>query len=257
MNSLGTALITGGAKRIGRHMALNLASKGYDIIITYNNSLQDAKDLATEIKNNFSRNCEIVKCNLTKIDETKALAKSIKTNFPNWNLLINNASIFNKSNFLDHDENELEENLNIHFISPLILAKSFATNCVKGSQIINFLDKNIVRQKTSYFYYLLSKKNLATLTKMLAVELAPEIRVNAVAPGFILNSINETNPELESEILLKTIPLKSQGDVKNIWQAIEFFLDNSYINGQIIFVDGGTYLNHNIYTYNNDSNLSS
>ena len=106
------------------------------------------------------------------------------------------------------------------------------------------VDKNIVRFDTNYFYYLLSKKFLAELTKMLALELAPEIRVNGIAPGFILNSVSEKNPSQETQNLLKKIPLKTKGEVENIYQAVEFFLKNKFVTGQILFVDGGASLNH-------------
>ena len=223
---LGTALITGAAKRIGREMALNLAGMGYDLIIAYRNSKEEAEELA----------------------QTKKLAEFAKENFPSWNLLINNASIFNKSKFLTAPESEMMENMNIHLFSPLILAKEFVQhvekNSIKNAQIINMIDKNIARIDTNYFYYLLSKKSLAEFTKMLAVEIAPQVRVNGIAPGFILNSISEENPSLETQNLIKKIPMKAQGEIENIWQAMEFLLKNKFVTGQILFIDGGSSLNH-------------
>lgn len=242
--NLGAVLITGAAKRIGREIALNLARTGYDVVITFNKSATDAKKLTQEIIKKFGVKCEAVQCDLRDQKQTKKLAQFMKKNFPNWNLLINNASVFNKSKFLSAPDSELFDNLNIHFISPLILAKEFAKNPVKNSQIINMIDKNIARFDTNYFYYLLSKKNLAELTKMLAVEIAPEVRVNAVAPGFILNSIDEKKPSQETKNLTKKIPLRTKGEVENIWQAIEFLLKNKFVNGQILFIDGGASLNH-------------
>jgi NAD(P)-dependent dehydrogenase (short-subunit alcohol dehydrogenase family) len=112
------------------------------------------------------------------------------------------------------------------------------------AQIINMLDKNIARFDTSHFFYLLSKKFLAEATKMLALELAPHIRVNAIAPGFILSSVNENNPQAEQEKISKIIPLKHIGNPTHITSALGFLLDNKFITGQIIFVDGGASLNH-------------
>jgi NAD(P)-dependent dehydrogenase (short-subunit alcohol dehydrogenase family) len=244
ISTVGCALITGGAKRIGSEIAIYLAKKGYDLIITYHKSKLDAEKLVKKIKTKYQVKCTLIRCDLTKIDQTKILAKKIKSDFANCNLLINNASIFNRSKFLTSSEEEFFNNLNIHLISPLILAKEFAKNAVKNSQIINILDKNITRFDTSYFYYLFSKKTLAELTKMLAVEIAPEVRVNGIAPGFILNSVNEKNPQNETEILTKKIPLKTKGEISNIIQAVAFLLENSFVNGQIIFVDGGASLNH-------------
>jgi len=239
-----TALVTGGAKRIGREIAINLARMGYDLVITYNKSKAEAQKLAQEISGDFRVRCEIFSCDLAKIDETKKLCAYMKKNFSNWNLLVNNASIFNKTKFLADSDSALFDNLNIHLISPLFLSQQFAKIAPKNSQIINMVDKNIVRYETRYFYYLLTKKFLAEFTKMLALQLAPEIRVNAVAPGFILNPIDDENSQEEMRNIIKKIPLKTKGSVENICQAVEFLIKNKFVNGQIIFVDGGASLNH-------------
>jgi NAD(P)-dependent dehydrogenase (short-subunit alcohol dehydrogenase family) len=246
--NLNAALITGSAKRIGREIALNLAALGYDILISYNNSKTEAQKLAKKIIQDFGVKCEIFQCNLQDVEQTKKLAEFSIKKFPHLNLLVNNASIFNKSKFLTAPDCEMMENLNTHLISPLILSKTFAQNVQKNSvqnaQIINLIDKNIVRYDTSYFYYLLSKKALGELTKMLALELAPQVRVNGIAPGFILNPIDEKTPSPETQNIIKKIPLKTKGDPKNIWQAVEFLLKNNFVNGQILFIDGGASLNH-------------
>lgn len=237
------ALITGCTKRIGRELALYLAKSGYDIIISYNSSQSDAENLKKEIREKFSVNCEYFKCDLTKASEAEDLANFAAENFPNWNLLVNNASIFQKSRFLNEGDVDLLSNLNIHLISPLILSKKFAKICIekktKDAQIINMIDKSVSHYKTSYFYYLLTKKFLLEFTKMLAVEIAPDVRVNAIALGFILNSIDEKDAKAETENLVKKIPLRRKGDVENVVQTFEFLLANKFITGQTIFVDGG------------------
>lgn len=242
------ALITGGAKRIGREIAILLASKGYDIAISYNKSKSEATKLATEIKKKFAVNCAIFAADLCKKNAAEKLAQDVIKTFPHLNLLVNNASIFRKSKFLTAPDLELTDNLNIHFISPLILAKKFAENVaakkIENAQIINLIDKNIARFDTSYFYYLLSKKSLADLTKMLALELAPQIRVNGIAPGFILNPIDEEIGAEKFQNILKKIPLQKKGDVENILQTVEFFLKNEFVTGQILSIDGGASLNH-------------
>lgn len=244
----GAALITGAAKRIGREIALNLAAKGYDIIISYNHSKKEAEELSAKINEEFDVKCEAVECDLCDKNQLRELVNFTKENFPKWNLLINNASIFNKSKFLTGSDDDLMDNLNTHLISPLILTREFAKyvedNVIHNAQIINMIDKNIVRYDTSYFYYLMSKKSLAEFTKMVAVELAPNIRVNGIAPGFILNPIDQNDSYQNTEIIINKIPLQKQGDVGNIWQAIEMLLLNKFVTGQIIFIDGGASLNH-------------
>lgn len=243
MSNSKAALITGSAKRIGKQMALELAGKGYDIVISYNSSADDANKLKQEIIDNHAVKCEVFGCDLQDASQAQKLIDFALETFPHLQLLVNNASTFNKSKFLD-DGQQLQDNLNLHFISPLILSKEFAKH-VQNGQIINMVDKNIARYDTNYFYYLLSKKILAEFTKMLSLELAPAIRVNAIAPGFILNNVNEQNPSDDVvQKSIKRIPLQNKGDVANILQALNFLLDNDFVTGQILFIDGGASLNH-------------
>lgn len=237
------ALITGGAKRLGQEIAINLAKRGFEIIITYNNSKNSAQILKTKISDQFNVNCHIYRCDLNDLDQTKDLANKIKDNHKNWQILVNNASIFAQDNFLD--DNFLQkfyQNQNIHFFSPLILSNFLAQliiekNSSKG-HIINMIDKNITRYDTKYFYYLLSKKNLAELTKMLAIELAPNLRVNAIAPGAIIEPIDNNSFDLTNN------PLQIKANPSNITSAVNYLLDNNFVNGQILYIDGGANLNN-------------
>ncbi len=238
------ALITGGAKRIGREISILLASQGFDIAISYNKSKSEAQKLAREITQKYQVNCAIFAADLCDQNQAKNLINAVQRSFPHLNLVINNASIFNKSKFLDGSDHEMITNLNVHFISPLIIAKEFAKKAPSNSQIINIIDKNIVRYDTQYFYYLLSKKALGELTKMLSLQLAPHIRVNGIAPGFILDPIDQKLDKSEMEKIVKKIPLQRKVNPKNICQSVELLLNNDFINGQIIFVDGGASLNH-------------
>ena len=242
-----TALITGASKRIGKEMAFFLAKKNYNLVLHYNNSKQEALNLQAEITNNYAVKCNLVQFDLLNLQQVEE-AKQIFVDF-SINLLINNSSIFFKSKFLNTQQwHQFADNFNVHLASPLILAKHFACYCLQKklpqAQIINMLDKNIVRYDTSHFFYLLSKKCLAEATKMLALELAPNIRVNGIAPGFILSSVGESNPLAEQEKIAKIIPLKHIGNPNNITSALGFLLENQFVTGQIIFVDGGASLNH-------------
>jgi len=239
------ALITGGSQRIGKEMAIFLAQNNYDVVIHYNKSEKSAQELLKFLKQQYCINGGIVGGDLSDKSSTREIANYMINNFPNWNLLINNASIFNKSKFIENIEDEFEKNLAIHLISPAFLSYFFAKNVINNNisdaQIINMIDKNIARYDTINFYYLLSKKCLAEFTKMLALQLAPKVRVNAIAPGYI--EINHTHSQYAAKIL-QIIPLKKIGDVKNIIQTLEFLLKNDFINGQILSIDGGASLNH-------------
>jgi pteridine reductase len=245
--SKGTALITGGAKRLGAAIAMHLAKMGYDIIIHYNNSLREAQNLQKKIIKNMAVNCHIIKADLADETQIAALIKEVKKDFKNWNVLINSASIFSKSGLVEGGLKELKANFAIHLMAPALLAMDFAKHCqakkINGN-IINMVDKNITRYDTKYFPYLLSKKTLAEFTKMAALELAPQIRVNGVAPGFILNSIDESSSYKDDKKTIAKIPLQKKGEEKDIVSAIQYLLENNFITGQIIFVDGGASLNH-------------
>jgi pteridine reductase len=242
-NKTKTALITGGAKRIGREIALYLAKNGYNIVISYNNSSKDAEKLAIEVENLFQKKCHTYKCDLCDIRQTQKLANYMASNFLDWNLLINNASIFEQNSFIQDDFlTKFEKNQNIHLTSPIILGQTFAKQIASrktiDAQFINMVDKNITRFDSKYFYYTLSKKSLANLTQMLALELSPNIRSNAIAPGIILPPI-DNHPYSH-----KNNPLQYEASPVNIVQAVNYLLTNKFVNGEILYVDGGSNLNN-------------
>ncbi len=236
--SLGTVLVTGGGKRIGKAIAIDLASQGYSIALHHHTSHTEAQKVQSQIKA-FGVQCEIFSCDLSDEFQTSRLMKHVHRKFPKLNLLINSASIFEKSSLLKGNLELFNRHLAVNLKAPLILSRDFARICQKG-QIINILDTNVVKNKTSHAAYLLTKKALLELTYMSAVELAPRIRVNGIAPGLILPPVNEKNNYLDR--LAKNIPLQKKGDPKYIAQSVRFLIDNSYLTGQIIYVDGGEHL---------------
>ncbi len=232
------ALITGSAKRIGRAIAIHLAESGFDIALHYNTSKADAKKVLKEIKDK-GQNCVLFQCDISNTNNVLTLIDKVKQSFPHLSLLINNASIFEKRSFLESNLDFFENHLNTNFKAPFFLSQSFAKSCKKG-HIINLLDTNITRDRTKYFVYNLTKKMLSEFTKMAAAELAPDIRVNAIAPGPILPPLNKEKEYLERDML--SVPLKRWGSESEILQSIDFLLKNKYLTGQCIFVDGGDHL---------------
>ena len=159
--------------------------------------------------------------------------------FSGLNLLVNSASIFEKSKFAVKDLKLFNSHFAINLKAPFILSCEFFRFCKKG-QIINLLDTKIVKNKTSHVAYLLTKKSLADMTKLAAVEFAPDIRVNGIAPGLILPAKGDAVESLER--MARNIPLKRKGDLSGITQSIKFLIENDYLTGQIIFNDGGEHL---------------
>ncbi|MDH4128654.1 MAG: SDR family oxidoreductase [Spirochaetota bacterium] len=234
----GTALITGGAKRIGKEIVRFLASKGYKVAIHCNTSMDEAIKLKEEI-NKDNLICEIFKCDLSNENELFSLIPKVIDKFSDLNVLINNASVFQRINFLKTEIDIFNHIFNVNFKAPYFLSQNFAKVCKEG-QIINIVDSKVAHNDIAYAIYTLSKKSLAELTKISAKELAPSIRVNAIGPGYILP------PDKESkEYLIKRpdkIPLKRKGEIHEIIKSIDFLMENLFVTGQIIFTDGGEHL---------------
>jgi pteridine reductase len=234
----GTALVTGGAMRIGRALCLYLAEQGYQIALHYGQSRNAAKVTARAISRR-NQSCTIFQCDLENESEVLSLINRVKKTFPDLNLLINNAAIFYPSKLSQCDVVSFNRHLTINCKAPYMLTAQFARLCKQG-QVINILDTRITAMDIGHFEYTLSKKALADVTELSAVALAPKIRVNAIAPGIILPPVGQGNTYLEK--LAKRLPLKRKGTLKHIQQAVQFFLDNTEVTGQVIFVDGGRHL---------------
>ncbi len=236
--SPGTALVTGGAQRIGRAISLSLADQGFNIALHYHQSRTEALQLAKEITRKGVA-CEIFACDLSREKQVLLLLGKARAKFPDLNLLINNASIFIPSKFDRKELKLLDAHWMINFKTPFILSADFARLCKEG-HIINILDTKVIKNKTSHIAYIISKKALHELTKLCAIEFAPKIRVNAIAPGIILPPSGQGREYLQKRAL--EVPLKKAGDVRYITQSVEFLLQNDFVTGQVIFADGGEHV---------------
>ncbi|MCK4795764.1 MAG: SDR family NAD(P)-dependent oxidoreductase, partial [Spirochaetes bacterium] len=201
-----TALITGGAKRIGKNIAIKLATLGYNIALHYNSSYENAKKVKLDIENQGVI-CELFKCDLSNENDTLLLIQTVTKKFANLNLLVNNASIFNKAALLDTEIDLFNNTFNINFKAPYILSRDFAKLVDKG-HIINIIDTKVSGNSFLYSAYNLSKKSLANFTLMAANELGPNIRVNGISPGLILAPEDKTEKYLNNMAI--NIPLKKK-----------------------------------------------
>lgn len=232
------ALITGGAQRLGRDIALHLASKGYDIALHYNHSRAEAEATAQDIaRHNVT--CHLLAADLSDSAQCAPLVAQALAAFPPLSVLVNNAAVFDRGNFLESDETLLRKEFAINFEAPMLLTRAFAKG-VKQGAVVNLLDTNIRRSKHSHFYYLLSKKALLAFTEMAAAELAPAIRVNGVAPGYILPS--EHWGEEYKEKLEKRLPMGKVATAEEVAQAVYALVASPSLTGQILYVDGGEHL---------------
>ncbi len=243
---MSTVLITGGAKRIGLEIARFFAKNGHNIALHCNNSVEIATQNANMLEETFQVKCRVYQHNLENYEQIPQFFQAILHDFPQIDILVNNASFFEKSTIKNTTSTGLLKNFAVHFFAPALLCQAFAMQQHlqngAGGLIINMLDKNTTRTKTQYFEYLQSKKSLLELTKYLAVELAPNVRVNAISPGFIIEEEGVLPSDSYINHKISSIPLQKQGKVEDIILAVEYLVNGGYVNGQNLFVDGGAFL---------------
>ena len=233
------ALITGGAKRIGRVIALTLAKQGIDIALHYNSSKEDAEKTAVEVRA-LGVDCTLFQSALgTEKAAYDLIAAAIKK-YAHLNILINNASIFERKSFMETDEAFLDANFSVNFRAPFFLTQAFAKATTGKAHVVNMLDTYITRYNGHYFGYLLSKKSLAEFTKMAARELAPRIHLNGVCIGVTTLSDN-LKPEYVAR-KQRDLPEQKLVEPQDIADAVLSLIQTPYLNGQLLFVDSGDHL---------------
>ncbi|WP_321289521.1 SDR family NAD(P)-dependent oxidoreductase [uncultured Sunxiuqinia sp.] len=238
-----TALITGASKRVGRALTNYLALKGWNIAIHYNSSAKEADQLKDELSKKFAQ-CKFAtfQANLMKEKEVQRLIPEVIKEFQSLDLLINNASVFAPSYLKDTALELIQKQMTVNFQAPFLLSRDFA-NYAKQGLIINFVDTRITTNKSNFAAYSISKKALWELTKMSALELAPKIRVNAIAPGVTLPPEDQDEDYLWE--LAKEIPMQKPGGLEPIIRSLDFILENNHLTGQLLFGDGGENLGKN------------
>ena len=235
-----TILITGAAKRIGKEIALTFKELGWNIIIHYSSSKKDAFDLADQINKDNPDSAKTVQGNLDVKEDIEKILNEVGEMFPTIDLLVNNASAFYPTPIDEISENNWEELIGSNLKGPLFLIQGLKEKlkASKGS-IINITDTNLIKGVANYSIYSAAKAGLEAVTKGLARELAPEIKVNAIAPGAMLEPTDIKWTDEKRDKVIKTIPLNRMGSEKDIANTVEFLAHSEYITGQIIKVDGG------------------
>jgi NAD(P)-dependent dehydrogenase (short-subunit alcohol dehydrogenase family) len=226
------ALVTGAAHRLGKVFALTLAQHGFDIILHYHQSFDAALQTQAEIES-MGRSVVLAQADLT--DPTQI--QSIISNFNSLNVLVNSAAFMPHGNVDLLTTENWDTSLDLNLRAPFLLAQECAKKMVNGGLIVNITDVGAQKAWSRYPSYTVSKAGLESLTKILARAFAPKIRVNAIAPGFVLQS--DIVSEEEWQRLINRIPLKRPAHSEEIASALEFLLKNEYVTGQTIVVDGG------------------
>ena len=234
-------IITGGATRIGAAIARKLSGPNIEILIHYNKSKLKAEKLKKELSNKGSK-VYLVKGDLSKETDIKKIIKFAKSKLKIFDCLINNASLFENDKLENFSLDSWSKHLRTNLRAPALLTKEFAKN-VKGknNNIINIIDQRVFKLTPYFFSYTLSKTGLYTLTKTSAMSLATNIRVNAIAPGPTIKNQRQSEKHFKKQYL--ATPLKRQVDVEQICNAVDFFIKNISITGQVLAIDSGQNLN--------------
>jgi NAD(P)-dependent dehydrogenase (short-subunit alcohol dehydrogenase family) len=231
-----TILITGSARRIGRAMAIAVAHAGADVIIHHAHSPTDAEKVRLEIAS-LGRRVWIVEADLEDPHQAQDLIPRCLQLSPLF-AVVNNAAIFEALDLPHTDIGSWNRHLAINLTAPFLVSKAFAAGSVEDGRIVNILDWRAFRPGLDHFAYTISKAALATLTKSLALSLAPTIAVNGLALGAILPPSNQS----KSDSIIKSIPAKRWAAINEVEDALLFLLTATYITGEIIYLDGGRHL---------------
>ena len=228
-------IVTGGARRIGRRLSERLAQDGFFVIIHYNSSSEAAENLATGIRRRGGR-AETLQSDLSNLSDIYKLVKMAESSFEiKITGLVNNASMYAYDDVETIDHESFSSHMLVNSYAPLILSREL--HKTGGGWVVNILDFKIKSPNSDFLSYTLSKFSLASITDILARELAPRLRVNAVAPGHTLTSDYLDEDKLES--VNSTAPLGFGPSPEDVADAVLYLAKAKSVTGQTIYVDGG------------------
>ncbi len=234
-------IITGGATRIGAAIAHKLSGPGKEIVIHFNKSRSKAEKLKKVLSNNGTK-VYLAKGDLSKENDVNKVLKIAKLKLKYFDCLINNASLFENDKLDNFTTDSWGHHLRTNLRTPALLTKEFAKNIRSANNnIINIIDQRVFKLTPFFFSYTISKTGLYTLTKTSAMSLAPRIRVNGIAPGPTIKNKRQSEKHFKKQYL--STPLKKQVDVREICNAVDFFIKNRSITGQVLAIDSGQNLN--------------
>ena len=234
-------IITGGATRIGAAIAEKLSGPRKEIIIHFNKSKLKAENLKKKLSKKGTK-VYLIKGDLSVEKDVNKIVKFSKSKLKYFDCLINNASLFENDKIENFTSDGWGKHLRTNLRAPALLSKEFAKNIRgKNNNIINIIDQRVFKLTPHFFSYTISKTGLYTLTKTSAMSLAPNIRVNGIAPGPTIKNKRQSEKHFKRQYM--ATPLRRQVDVEQICNAVDFFIKNRSITGQVISVDSGQSLN--------------
>ena len=234
-------IITGAATRIGAAIAKKLSGPNIEIVIHYNKSKSKAEKLKKDLEKKGSK-IYLLRADLNKENEVQKILKFSKSKLRYFDCLINNASIFENDKLENFTAKSWSNHLKTNLKAPALLSQGFAKNIrSENNNIINIIDQRVFKLTPYFFSYTLSKTGLYTLTKTSAMSLAPSIRVNGIAPGPTIKNKRQSGKHFKKQYMATL--LKRQTNIHEICNAVDFFIKNRSITGQVLAVDSGQSLN--------------
>ena len=236
-----TALVTGAAHRIGRALALSLAADGWLVALHYHRSAQAAQDLAAEIAR-AGGHAFPIDANLAEEEEVQGLIPRLLGEIGPIGLLVNNASVFERDQAMTATRASWDLHMETNLRAPFVLSQIFAAQLPEGQSgsIINVIDQRVWNLTPDFTSYTISKAGLWALTQMMAMALAPNIRVNAIGPGPTLPSKHQTDEQFARQC--HAMPLQRGATLAEMSAALKFILSSPSMTGQMIALDGGQHL---------------
>ena len=234
-------IITGAATRIGAAIAERLSGNNVEIAIHFNKSKSKAEILKKKLQR-LGTKVHLVKADLSIEKDIYKLVKTLKSKMRYFDCLVNNASLFENDKLENFNSKSWEKHISTNLKAPALLSKEFSKNTRgKKNNIINIIDQRIFKLTPYFFSYTISKTGLYTLTKTSAMSLAPNIRVNGIAPGPTIKNKRQSDTHFKKQYF--ATPLKKQVNVNEICNAVDFFIKNASITGQVLAIDSGQSLN--------------
>jgi NAD(P)-dependent dehydrogenase (short-subunit alcohol dehydrogenase family) len=238
MSARGTALVTGGPRRIGRELVRACSAAGFNVAIHCRREDDDARAALAEARA-VGRSGGIFPCDLGDEQAVAGLVSRVAAALGPVTLLVNSASLFQNDAFAQIERASWDEHLNINLRAPLVLSREMVAQGLAG-HIVHILDQRVLAPGPDYFSYTLSKAALWSATRMMAIELAPRIRVNAIGPGPVLANPDQSPADFEAEAA--STPLGRAVDPADIGRALTYLIGATSVTGQMIAVDGGQHL---------------
>jgi NAD(P)-dependent dehydrogenase (short-subunit alcohol dehydrogenase family) len=236
-----SALVTGGAKRVGAAIARSLVEAGYAVVIHANSSLEEAEALAAQLRQAGGK-AQALRADLSKAPEREGLIAKARACFGPLSLLVNSAAIFRSDRLTDFSEAAFFDHMTVNLLAPLCLARDFAAQALPAANpsIVNLVDHRVLKLTPQHFTYTLSKAALYAATTTMAQELAPNIRVNAIGPGPTLPNPRDGAKGLEHEA--SGVPLGRMVDPYDIAEAVLYLARAKSVTGEMIAVDSGQHI---------------